>query len=153
SGAKKLVPEGAVSVVFEVSDLMSYFRGARLPTGIQRVQMEVIKSVIESESEEISYSIVCFAPEAQFWIEIPPELFMSFCRHAVSGGDTTAREWMFLLADLDKVLTAGDYFRFPPHSILVDLGTSWWQRNYFLNLRLAKSLYAIKYVPFVHDLI
>src|SRR5205085_10294101 len=37
--------------------------------------------------------------------------------------------------------------------LYVDLGTSWWQRNYFLNLRMAKSVCGIFYVPFVHDLI
>ena len=153
SGARKFVPEGSLSLVFEVSDLMSYFRGARLPTGIQRVQMEVIKSVIESGTTDFTYSIVCFAAEAQFWIEIPAELFLGFCRHATSGGEVTAREWVMLLGDLDGILKSDRYFRFPEGSLLLDLGTSWWQRNYFLNLRLAKSMYGVRYVPFVHDLI
>jgi tetratricopeptide (TPR) repeat protein/glycosyltransferase involved in cell wall biosynthesis len=151
--AEKMVPEGAVSIVFEVSDLMSYFRGSRLPTGIQRVQMEVIRSVIEGNPSNLVCSIVCFSPIQQFWIEVPADLFMGFCGLAVSGGDASDRQWMFLLAELDGILMSEKYFGFPQGSILLDLGTSWWQRNYFLNIRFAKSLYGIKYVPFVHDLI
>src|ERR1700759_1941433 len=37
-----------LNIVFDVSDLMHYFRNARLPTGIQRVQMEVITKAFAS---------------------------------------------------------------------------------------------------------
>jgi hypothetical protein len=32
----------ATEIVFDASDLISYFKNARLPTGIQRVQIEII---------------------------------------------------------------------------------------------------------------
>jgi glycosyltransferase involved in cell wall biosynthesis len=140
-------------IVFDVSDLMHYFHNARLPTGIQRVQMEVIQNAIESASPGIAYSIVCFTKETDFWIEIPPVLFNSLCRQAVVGGDHKAAEWTMLLSDLDSVLESRHYFSFVRGSVLLNLGTSWWLQNYFLNVRLAKSLYGIRYVPFVHDFI
>jgi glycosyltransferase involved in cell wall biosynthesis len=150
---RKAMPEGALTIVFDISDLMSYFHNLRLPTGIQRVQMEVIKSVMDNREADFGYSIVCFTPEADFWIEIPPPLFYRFCQFSVISGDVSAPEWRSLLAELDRVLKSGQHFRFPKGSLLVDLGSSWWLRNYFLNLRLAKSLYDVKYVPFMHDLI
>jgi glycosyltransferase involved in cell wall biosynthesis len=142
-----------LNIVFDVSDLMHYFRNARLPTGIQRVQMEVIRSAIDAPESDIGYSIVCFTKETDFWIEIPPALFRSLCRQAVMGGDHEAPEWRGLLAQLDNVLFGKQYFAFARNSVLLNLGTSWWLQNYFLNVRLAKSLYGIKYVPFVHDFI
>ncbi|MBV9693981.1 MAG: tetratricopeptide repeat protein, partial [Alphaproteobacteria bacterium] len=142
-----------LNIVFDVSDLMHYFRGARLPTGIQRVQMEVIRAALEAPAEETAFSIVCFTRETDFWVEIPPHLFRSLCRQAVAGGDHEAPEWRGLLAQLDSVMYGRNYFAFVRGSILLNLGTSWWLQNYFLNVRLAKSLYGIRYVPFVHDFI
>jgi glycosyltransferase involved in cell wall biosynthesis len=140
-------------IAFDVSDLMHYFRNARLPTGIQRVQMEVIRTAIESAQPGASFSIICFTRETDFWIEIPPTLFKTLCKEAVTGGDHQALEWRNLLMDLDAVLASKRYFAFPQGSVLLNLGTSWWLQNYFLNVRLAKSLYGIRYVPFVHDFI
>ena len=132
---------------------MHYFRNARLPTGIQRVQIEVIRNAIEAAAPGVSYSIVCFTKETDFWIEIPPLLFGVLCKQALVGGDHQAPEWLALMSDLDAVLAGRQYFSFARGSVLLNLGTSWWLQNYFLNVRLAKSLYGIKYVPFVHDFI
>lgn len=142
-----------LNIVFDVSDLMHYFHNARLPTGIQRVQMEVIQNAIEAAAPGVAYSIVCFTKETDFWIEIPQVLFDSLCRQAVVGGDHKAPEWTALLSDLQSVLDSRYYFSFTKGAVLLNLGTSWWLQNYFLNVRLAKSLYNIRYVPFVHDFI
>jgi tetratricopeptide (TPR) repeat protein/glycosyltransferase involved in cell wall biosynthesis len=144
---------GTLFVVFEVSDLMAYFQNSRLPTGIQRVQMEVIKAIGEAEPVGVAYSIVCFAQDRGCWVEIPTSLFEHFCHSAVGGGDPASDEWKQLLVALEHLQSGGPAFRFPQGSILLDLGTSWWQRNYFLNLRLAQSISQIRYVPFIHDLI
>lgn len=151
--AAKTVDGKNLHIAFDVSDLMHYFRNARLPTGIQRVQIEVIRSAIDAAAEGLSYSIVCFTRETDFWIEIPPTLFQILCRQAVLGGNHQAPEWQGLLSELDTVLEGKQYFSFARGSTLLNLGTSWWLRNYFLNVRLAKSLFGIKYVPFVHDFI
>ncbi|HUJ47439.1 MAG TPA: glycosyltransferase [Rhizomicrobium sp.] len=140
-------------IAFDVSDLMHYFRNARLPTGIQRVQIEVIRAALEAAEPGIQYSIVCFTKETDFWIEIPPSLFNMLANQAVAGGDHQAPEWLSLLAALDATLTGKQYFSFVRGTVLLNLGTSWWLQNYFLNVRLAKSLFGIQYVPFVHDFI
>src|SRR6185312_10284348 len=44
-------------------------------------------------------------------------------------------------------------FEFPPGATLINIGTSWWLKNYFLMVRMAKARYGIRYVPFIHDLI
>ena len=142
-----------LEIVFDVSDLMHYFRNARLPTGIQRVQMEVIRTATEAAGEGVAFSIVCFTRETDFWVEIPPSLFRTLCKQAVVGGDHEAPEWRSLLAQLDAVLYGKQYYAFARGAVLLNLGTSWWLQNYFLNVRLAKALYGIKYVPFVHDFI
>jgi glycosyltransferase involved in cell wall biosynthesis len=144
---------GLTSLVFEVSDLMTYFQTSRLPTGIQRVQMEVIRALSDDESSAPDYAIVCFVQERGFWVEVPRSLFNRFCLAAIAGGDASAEDWNLLLESLTVIRTTAPLFAFPQGSILLDLGTSWWQRNYFLNLRVAKAASHIRYVPFIHDLI
>jgi glycosyltransferase involved in cell wall biosynthesis len=140
-------------IAFDVSDLMHYFRNARLPTGIQRVQIEVIRAALQASPPGHSYAIVCFTKETDFWIEIPSHLFLTLCKQAVVGGDHQAPEWLSLLSQLDRVLASKQYFAFARGAMLLNLGTSWWLQNYFLNVRMAKSLFGIKYIPFVHDFI
>jgi glycosyltransferase involved in cell wall biosynthesis len=151
--ARRPSSDTTFTVVFDISDLMSYFHNARLPTGIQRVQIEVIKAAIEAGHPNFNYALVCFTKQTDFWIEIPPTLFQAFCKQAVASGDLTAPDWTALLNDLKRVLESKKYYRFPANAVLLNLGTSWWLQNYFLNVRLAKSLYGVKYVPFVHDFI
>jgi glycosyltransferase involved in cell wall biosynthesis len=150
---RRSTPDGVFTVIFDVSDLMHYFQNARLPTGIQRVQIEVIKNALEANHSDFNCSLVCFTKETDFWIEIPHQMFQVFCKEAVNSGDMTAPEWVALLADLKRLLQGKKYFRFPKGSLLLNLGTSWWLQNYFLNVRMAKSLYSVKYIPFVHDFI
>lgn len=151
--ARQTIADGTFTIVFDVSDLMHYFHNARLPTGIQRVQIEVIKNVIESRAADLNFALVCFTKQSDFWVEIPPSLFQLFCKLSVSSGDVKAPEWHALLADLSRLLQSKRYYRFPRGSMLLNLGTSWWLQNYFLNVRLAKSLYDVNYIPFVHDFI
>jgi len=151
-GEVSTTPPGVISLVFEVSDLMTYFQTSRLPTGIQRVQMEVIRALSDNEPE-LHYSIVCFVQERGFWVEVPRSLFSRFCMAATASGDASAEDWSLLLESLAVIRTTAPLFAFPYGSILLDLGTSWWQRNYFLNLRVAKAESHIRYVPFIHDLI
>lgn len=153
STTRRPAKPGTLSIVFEVSDLMAYFRDSRLPTGIQRVQMEVIKAVSEATPANLDFYIVCFVQERGFWVEIPLGLFERFCQASLAGGDHSAADWRALLAGLDRTLGGAPPFQFSEHATLLDLGTSWWQRNYFLHLRVAKEKYSIRYIPFVHDLI
>jgi glycosyltransferase involved in cell wall biosynthesis len=153
SGPRTMTESTSLTIVFDVSDLMNYFHKARLPTGIQRVQIEVIKGAMKAWRTDIAISLVCFTKHTDFWVEIPASLFQMFCKLAVSSGDTSAPEWVALLTELKRLLESRKYYRFPQGSVLLNLGTSWWLQNYFLNVRLAKSLSGIKYIPFVHDFI
>lgn len=143
----------ALTIVFDVSDLLHYFHNARLPTGIQRVQIEVIRGAMKAWREGVRFALVCFTKQTDFWIKIPTTLFEAFCKASLTGGDIAAPEWVSLLADLERVLESRNYYRFPQGAMLLNLGTSWWLQNYFLNVRVAKSTSGVKYVPFVHDFI
>jgi glycosyltransferase involved in cell wall biosynthesis len=138
------------SIVFDASDLFSYFRNARLPTGIQRVQIEVISHALSG----CGTASVCFFTDiSDHWIEVPRQLFLELAVLALKDGDHEAPEWLAALDELDALRMFEEPMQFERGAFLVNLGTSWWLQNYFLFVRAAKEAYGIRYVPFVHDFI
>ncbi|HEY1941195.1 MAG TPA: glycosyltransferase [Roseiarcus sp.] len=145
---------GAVrQLAFDVSDLIHYFRGARTPTGIQRVQINVVTSILTEERSDIDVTIVCFTESIDFWVEVSPESFLRVCRLALWAGDTKDPIWRKAVDDLHADLSTSDPVRFARGACLLNLGTSWWLQNYFLMVRYAKERFGIAYVPYVHDCI
>jgi glycosyltransferase involved in cell wall biosynthesis len=140
-------------LVFDVSDLIQYFRNARLPTGIQRVQLETITSLLADDLTRHQVRLCCFIERRDYWLEVPALTFVRICRLSLADGDAKAPQWTGAISQLDILLNTSDPFVFPQGAYLINLGTSWWLQNYFLYVRLAKQRYGIRYVPFVHDLI
>jgi glycosyltransferase involved in cell wall biosynthesis len=139
------------TIIFDVSDLISYFNNARLPTGIQRVQIEAIRNALRDTDQIIK--VCAFLDSRDEWVEITPAMFLLLCRLSLTSGDLQAPEWISTLNRLRLTMTMSDAMAFPRGAFLVNLGTSWWLQNYFLYVRQAKTAAGIRYVPFVHDLI
>jgi len=139
------------ALVFDVSDLISYFRNARLPTGIQRVQIETIGAALALGDFDVQ--ICAFIESRDDWLEIPAASFHSLARLSLAGNDRGAPDWIGALARLHLRLATSEPIEMPRGAYLINLGTSWWLQNYFLFVRQAKALRGVRYVPFVHDLI
>lgn len=139
-------------IVFDASDLISYFGNARLPTGIQRVQIATIAGAIASRPEG-SVRICCFSDEGARWTEIAREDFLELCDLAVESGDRTDPLWLETYAQLKIDISIAPAMEFAQGAFLINLGTSWWLQNYFMFVREAKRLHDIRYIPFVHDFI
>lgn len=142
----------ALTMVFDISDLISFWRNARLPTGIQRVQIETIEGAL-SRGNGRRIRLCCFINGRDDWLEVPVEEFRRLADLATSGGDLTDREWLDAVSKFDLHLSLTRPFVFPFGALLVNLGTSWWLQNYFLFVRHAKLTRGIRYIPFVHDMI
>jgi glycosyltransferase involved in cell wall biosynthesis len=156
----RLRPEEQVSeevdsnqfLFFDISDLLGYFPHNRLPTGIQRVQVNTILALLD-KAEGWSVGLCCFVERDATWRSVPAGLFRNVCAMSVAGGDATAPGWRAQVASLHTAVEAGPTFVFPHGATLVNLGTSWWVENYFMYLREAKRQSAIRFIPFVHDMI
>ena len=142
-----------LQIVFDVSDLIQYFRNARLPTGIQRVQIEIIGNLILASSKAFDLRVACFTKESDGWLELPLLYFDQLCKLALINGDTEAEDWRRALVELQMHLESAPPISFSQGAYLINLGTSWWLQNYFLHVRAAKARYGIRYVPYVHDCI
>lgn len=140
------------AVAFDISDLISYFRNARLPTGIQRVQIEAISSALKAPGRR-RIMVCVFAEHRDEWVEIPPATFLKLCRLSLADGARDDTTWIAEQARLQLIANAAPALQFPRGAYLINLGTSWWLQNYFLFIRHAKREFGIRYVPFVHDFI
>jgi glycosyltransferase involved in cell wall biosynthesis len=140
-----------VHLAFDVSDLIVYFRNARVPTGIQRVQIELITGTIRALPTCWSLKIACLTRTTRTWIEIPAPLFTRICKLAVACADPHATDWQRVRKELGMHLEQAHHLVFRPGTYLINLGTSWWLQTYFLNVCAAKARYGIRYVPYIHD--
>lgn len=70
--AVEAVGEAHTRSVFDISDLVQFWRDNVRPTGIQRVQIEVLKAVIEADEKgSDSFAAICFDPASHNWQVIP----------------------------------------------------------------------------------
>lgn len=146
-------PGQALQVVFDASDLIEFFRGARAPTGIQRVQLNIIAQALLDSPDDKVIAVVAFETHHGFWREIPRELFLRFWRLSRIGANSADPAWVMVIEDAIRAMQGGVDFAFAEGAALVNLGTSWWIKDYFLRVRHARRRYGIRYIPFLHDCI
>lgn len=146
-------PDDRPAVVFDVSDLIGYFANARLPTGIQRVQIEVISALLRDPPAETRVLVCAFTEVRDGWVGLPGELFLEAADLALAGGGRNDPDWQDLLDRIGLETDIAPPLAFPRGAWLINLGTSWWLQNYFLKVREAKRRFGVRYLPFVHDMI
>ncbi|MCA3356857.1 MAG: glycosyltransferase family 4 protein [Roseomonas sp.] len=143
-------------LMFDISDLVQYMRASRIPTGIQRVQLQIIYFALTEFKAQANPMIVHFDLSGSRWVPVKSELFLALHDAAESGNEILEEDLQLLLQRLDHPDVPEDYLETELQEndfILVDLGTSWWIENYFLKLRELRKKYNIRYVPMIHDVI
>lgn len=136
-------------LLFDISDLVAYFGRARFPTGIQRVQIEIICGALDHAN--LPVRVCCAMEGASGWSDVPLELFREICDKA--SNNVSQAEWSECLERLRLSIWFGSPIKPGLRARLINLGTSWWLQNYFLQIRNVRQSSAISYIPFVHDLI
>jgi len=139
-------------LLFDLTDLVGHFRHQRLPTGIQRVQIEVIAALLDRRRDE-EIAACCFVGGRDGWMEVPLALLRDLTRLSTAGEDETAYEWQVARARLLVHLALADPYVLPWRAVLVNLGSSLWVHDYFRFIRNAKAERQISYVPLIHDMI
>jgi glycosyltransferase involved in cell wall biosynthesis len=147
--ASSVIESDAPSTVFDCSDLVHYFRDNRLPTGIQRVQINIIGNAVAAGAQRAR--IIFFELDGRGWHEISIPDFERLVNVAQRVETVSPRAWE---AIRDEICGPGapTYF-FSQSDVLVNLGTSWWISDYFLMIRSLKDSNKIRYLPFIHDCI
>jgi len=140
------------SILFDVTDLLAFFGQRRLPTGIQRVQIEISLALFAGDPE--LQPIFCLYSSARRgWIRLPREAFQALCQLARQSDDVDDPVWTGQLDQMYRIIAISRTILFAPATVLVNLGTSWSDRNYLLDVRTARARGELVYVPLVFDLI
>ena len=137
-------------VVFDCSDLVEFFLENRLPTGIQRVQINIVTSYIAIETSDVPV-IVFFDIPMSTWREIVPNDFRRLVNSALRITSVSERAWEAIRSQICG--TSAHVFRFVGGDTIVNFGTSWWIPDYFMRIRDLKAKCGIFYLPFIHDCI
>jgi len=146
-------PGAPLQIVFDVSDLIAYCRDNRAPTGIQRVQLNITAQALRDPPEDVVPAVCAFDAASGFWREVDREAFLRLWRLSGSGAATDDPAWRDAVETILRGLGQGTDFPFVPGACLVNLGTSWWIKDYFLRVRHLQRRHGVRYVPFVHDCI
>lgn len=153
--APTAVPDGGgahgPATVFDLSDLVRYWGYGRAPTGIQRVQIQLVTHALARH--DAPAALCCFVDGRADWLGVDPGLFAQVVALSLDGGSRDDPAWTAALHRLHLHLTLAGPFAFPRGSVLVSLGGPWPLYNHFLFVRAAKARYGVRYVPFVHDVI
>ncbi len=139
-------------IMFDVTDLLDFFGQRRLPTGIQRVQIEISLALMEDEAD--SQPLFCIYSSARRgWVALPSVDFQILCRLAKQSDDASDPIWIEQLFRIYRMIAIARTIQLSSGPTLVNLGTSWSDRNYLLDVRTARTRTGILYVPLVFDLI
>lgn len=154
--AEKPKPPRFTRLMFDVSDLIQYMKEWRIPTGIQRVQLNVIHNALTAFAERTKPLIIHFDQSVSNWRPISREAFLSLHDAAMSSDGLAEEDFLALFQETEESRESETLFerQLEDHDfILVNLGTSWWIENYFLKIRELRKKYGIRYVPMIHDVI
>ncbi|WBV41693.1 glycosyltransferase family 1 protein [Pseudoroseomonas cervicalis] len=143
---------GTTHLFLDVSDVLVYFDRARTPTGIQRVQMGIVRrAMAEAAPPGLRIQLVDYDRSALCWREVPAEGFEALCAQAATGADPAEPGWSAARDALRARIAAGAPIGFPSGAILANLGNSWGLSEYFRALREVQRRHAVRYIPFLHD--
>jgi len=112
--AASAVPKAGPAFIFDASDLLSYFRGDRAPTGIQRVQLNIIEQALLQPPAGGEAAIVCFDAASGGWKPVPEALFRRLAQLSRSGTTVTEPAWTEALALAEDAVRNGPAMEFPP---------------------------------------
>ncbi len=140
-------------VIIDLSDLTQFWKHNIRPTGIQRVQIEVLKAIIDGEAVcdtvEPGVTGVFFDNNTHGWRVIDNDKMNAQIN--LSYSPTVSREtWN---NELSKLLGNSKAYAPTPQDVILNLGSSWWIPDYLYKLQLLQNEHGVRYVPFIHDAI
>jgi glycosyltransferase involved in cell wall biosynthesis len=143
--------QGELIVVFDLSDLLSWFGANRAPSGIQRVQIEIVAAALRPGAPAGQVLLAGFHAPSGTWRLLPRPVFQRLVALSASGADTEDPAWREAVSAAQGSIATGSALPFPEGAWLVNIGTSWDQPDYELALRRARARGRLRYAALVHD--
>ncbi len=145
--ASGLVP----AFYLDVTDLVSYFRNDRFPTGVQRVEIELLRAARRWRGP-VPLVLCVHTLRTGGWVELDHAQFEEVCTLAGQPGSQADQDWQLLIKRLFDAVDAAAMLDMLRGGALLNLAP-WWQIDYMPALRQAKNTFGIRYVPVIYDLV
>jgi glycosyltransferase involved in cell wall biosynthesis len=147
--------DASPQIVFDVTDLLDYIRSARTPTGIQRVQTEVVSRALRAARPGVELLLTCFDGEQGRWLDVSRAAFLHMAALAGTGAKEEAPNWRRAVAALrpDEWPEDAAETPFRTGAVMVNMGNAWGLPDYFRGLRELRRRVALRFIPFIHDCI
>jgi glycosyltransferase involved in cell wall biosynthesis len=138
--------------LIDVSDLCQYWGHSIRPTGIQRVQAEILQVSLQLPASFvglIGIDILYFSIEQDAWRRLNHSKMLETLQ-AAQRSNASEASWAAQLANL-----LADDLPYSPSSedVIVNIGSSWWIPDYHYKISEMKRNVGLRYVPFIHDII
>ena len=143
-------------IIFDISDLILYLQESRVPTGIQRVQLNIIHYAVTELRGKANPIIVYFDQIRNDWIFMDDAIFLALYQATEAQAATDEEAFQALMQSLRQGAPLPAYLAaeaLRDQFFLVNLGSSWWIENYFQKVRELRKLHDLRYVPMIHDCI
>lgn len=124
-------------IFIDVSDLFQHLFRSRLPTGIQRVQMEVTSAICSDPT--IMAQAIVYAPAQRGWKVLPGDFLKSITLPAEDSSLDAA--WRKIILNHCAEACLSNSVEFPKDSVLIDLGSSWARPYYFIDIKETPARY------------
>jgi glycosyltransferase involved in cell wall biosynthesis len=150
------MPAGATAAplaVFDATDMLLHLLHSRTVTGIQRVQLCLIASLLREPPPDTELAVAFYRQSSGDWVAIGDQFFLRLASLIQAVDVPSDRDWREAMRQLIALTHLGEPCQFRAGAALVNLGASWSLPNYFLSLRNLKARLGVRYVPFVHDCI
>lgn len=140
-----------VEIWVDIGDLLGHFMRARLPSGLQRVQIEVTTAMLRLAPTRIG--LCCYAPGAGGWVPLPAATFAALVELASAGEDARDASWQALLTRTFHALAMTPPIRFRTGTTLFNLGMAWAARDYPAAVATAKEASGLRFAGLACDVI
>ena len=152
-------PERATATVwFDHTDLVHYFERNRVPTGIQRVEIEMYRATrARACAEAGAVAAACVLDrDRRVWVRLPEELFDKLCGVAPEADEAARLDdggWTEAVGRLIAAVAYAPAIPFRRLDVLVTVGAAWWMPDYLQCVRQLQHEHGVLYAAFIHDCI
>lgn len=144
-------PDGPpTQLAFDVTDLLDYLREARIPTGIQRVQMGLLGAILDHPAPPAPVILVAYDPSTWRWWHVDDAAFRRALILSPVGAMADDPQWRATTAALCQA-DARPEAPLQPGATLLSLGSSWGIEDFGRGLNLLRRRVPIRYAAFVYD--
>ena len=139
-------------MVFDCSDLMQYFDDNRLPTGVQRAQINIVAGALADKARARLCRSVFYCAESDAWHAIGGRDFLALIEAVGNLATCDGADWRSLRKRLGGS-TRANQFVFVKGDVLISLGACWWLEDHLLLIRTLRRKKRVTFISLIYDCI